>query len=90
MDIQRNDAIDGAQSMIIVGTLLLTKNMERTAQGAPKVLDIKNITLPRFPFANLSYFKNFELILLHKVFGSQQSNAFRVIQIILFLKFELI
>ena len=59
VDIQRNDAIDGAQSMIIVGTLLLTKNMERTAQGAPKVLDIKNITLPRFPFANLSYFKNF-------------------------------
>ena len=83
MDIQRNDAIDGAQSMIIVGTLRLTKNMERTAQGAPKVL----VTLPRFPFANLSYFKNFELILLHKVFGSQQSNAFRVIQIILSLIF---
>jgi len=37
VDIQRNDAIDGAQSMIIVGTLLLTKNMERTAQGAPKI-----------------------------------------------------
>ena len=51
MDIQRNDAIDGAQCIIIVGTLLITKNMERTAQDAPKVL----------------YLKNFELILSHKV-----------------------
>ena len=43
MDIKRDDAIDGAQFMIIVGTLIITKNMERTAQDAPKVLDIKNI-----------------------------------------------
>ena len=53
MDIQRNDAIDGAQCIIIVGTLLLTKNMERIAQDAqalPKVL-----------------YLNFELIMLHKV-----------------------
>merc|ERR1711973_135620 len=28
VDIQRNDAIDGAQCIIIVGTLLITKNME--------------------------------------------------------------
>ena len=51
MDIKRDDAIDGAQFMIIVGTLIITKNMERTAQDAPKVL----------------YLKNFELIMLHKV-----------------------
>jgi len=37
VDIQRNDAIDGAQCIIIVGTLLITKNMERTAQDAPKI-----------------------------------------------------
>jgi len=37
VDIKRNDAIDGAQFMIIVGTLIITKNMERTAQDAPKI-----------------------------------------------------
>ena len=53
MDIKRNDAIDGAQFMIIVGTLIITKNMERTAQDAPNI--------------KVLYLKNFELIMLHKV-----------------------
>ena len=47
VDIQRNDAIDGAQCIIIVGTLLITKNMERTAQDAPKVL-IQMILVVKF------------------------------------------
>ena len=35
-----DDAIDGAQSMVIVGTLRIIDFMELTAQDVPKVIDI--------------------------------------------------
>ena len=37
----QNPARDGAQCIIIVGTLILIRNMELTAQDVPKVLHIK-------------------------------------------------
>ena len=51
VDIESHLARDGAHSLDIVGTLLLIKSMERTAQDALKVL----------------YLNNFELVMLHKV-----------------------
>ena len=67
VDIESHHARDGAQCIIIVGTVLIIKSMERTAQDVHKVLDIKTIFELNIFRKYSSFFNDYRLKIDHDV-----------------------